>query len=1153
MKVKFITVGIGMALWLVLSWVLPAFLSLAPAKIFALQLILSFFGLLVGAVLIWYFLKTKPEATFDHPSNGELNIDSVLREAQAKLAVSPLGRNAQLNKMPVIFLTGPAGSAKTTTVMQSGLEPELLAGQANKDGAVVATTIANAWLSQNAFLLEVGPAIQSAPESWQTISNYVQPGKLESAVGRAQASSRAIVVCYECENFLKPGAAKIGAEVAQSIRSQLFNISAALGANLPVYVLFTKLDRVAFFLDYAKNLHNQEATQPFGATLAPDNSTSGVYAERQTQRIGNAFQELVASLNEKRTQLLTREADPSSTLSAYEFPREFAKLRGALVTFLLELCRPSRLNVAPFLRGFYFCGVRPVVVEEEAPAWASVPAQSNRPPNIIPDASSIFSVGSVPVQPQAPPPVSRGAKRRVPQWVFLPRFFNEVILADRSGLAASAGSIKTNFLRRLLLASIAVVCVLFGIFTLVSFIKNKDLVTNVHDAATAVIASNPDADAVTLDSLQKLDSLRASLVQLRDYERTHPPLSMRWGLYSGSAILPDTQRLYFDSFKALLFGKLQTGMLNAMRNWSLSPQPNENYGYDYNTLKANPETTANAGKATLQFLPPLLQDRWVAGRTVDPAQVTLARRQFDFYTSQLIEQNPYTNDANQQVIQKARSYLAQFAGVKRVYQSMLTEANQNVKPVIFNQRFPGSSAVVINNREVSGAFTKPGFTFMENAIKNPAKYASGEKWVLGDQYSAVGDTQNLAQQIRDLYYAEYIASWRDYLKKSSVVKYPNLPAAVQKLTLTSSPQSPLLALFWLASQNTDVSAAPVQQAFKPLHSLMPPASVDQYVLPSNSNYMTALTSLQSTLDQASKLPPEQMQQAADQTTAAATSALLTTRQTALTLGLDPDAHIEATIQQLMEDPITYIDAVKPNGASPAPLNGAGSDFCSKYRPLMSKYPFDPNSKTPASIDEVNAVFRPQQGTLWQFYDQKLNKLLAKQGNVYAPIPGAKPALTNHFVAFFNNAARFSNTLFANGASQDPKINFALQPAFSDLQTVALTVNGQTANFTPNSPSQKFAWPGSAGGVRLVAKSGGSEFNYPNYDGLWGLFEFFSDADRPVPSPEWMLKSGRSDKPVTSPLTNQPIIVHFNVDMLGAPPVFQKGYFRDLACVSEVAH
>jgi type VI protein secretion system component VasK len=190
--------------------------------------------------------------------------------------------------------------------------------------------------------------------------------------------------------------------------------------------------------------------------------------------------------------------------------------------------------------------------------------------------------------------------------------------------------------------------------------------------------------------------------------------------------------------------------------------------------------------------------------------------------------------------------------------------------------------------------------------------------------------------------------------------------------------------------------------------------------------------------------------------------------------------------------------------------------------------------------------------LWQFYDQKLSKLLAKQGAAYAPIQGEKPELTARFVSFFNNAARFSNALYANGASQDPKLVFALQPAFStDIENVALTIDGQTDNFKPNSGPQQFTWPGNGSGVKLTVKSG-ADFIYPNYDGLWGAFEFFNDADKPLPSPEWMLKSGKSDKPVTSPLTNQPIVVHFNVDMGSNPPVFQKGYFRELGCVPEVA-
>ncbi len=691
-----------------------------------------------------------------------------------------------------------------------------------------------------------------------------------------------------------------------------------------------------------------------------------------------AFQELANSLSARRTELLTRESDPEATLAAYEFPREFRKLRGPLVKFLLELCRPSQLNVGPFLRGFYFSGVRPVVVEEETAAQATGPVPSGKRDLANPDATGIFSYQRPSVQTPSPTPVSRTSKRRVPQWVFLPRFFNEVILADRSGLAASAANTKTNFLRRLLLTSAVCLCVLFGIFTLVSFVKNRALVSNVRQAANAVASDNAGANTVSIDSLTKLDTLRQALVQLTEYERTHPPLSMRWGLYTGSTILPDTRQLYFDHFKTLLFGNLQSGLLTSMRSWPAAPPSNADYGYAYNTLKAYLETTSNHDKATAQFLPPLLQERWVGDQTVEPAKVALARRQFDFYTAELIRENPYSSNNDPQVVQKARTYLAQFAGVARVYQAMLTEANQNTKPIVFNQKFPGSSEVVINTREIPGAFTKPGFTFMENAIKNPAKYVSGEKWVLGDQSSAVGNTPNLAQQIRGLYYTDYINTWRDYLRKSVVVRYASLAAAAKKLTLTSSPQSPLLALFWLASQNTDVPAPPIQQAFKPLHSLMPPASVDQYVGPSNTNYMNGLTALQSVLDQASKAPPEQSQAVADQTANAANAALLITRQTALTLGLDPEGHIEAVIQKLMEAPITYVDAVKPNGPSPAPLNAGGADFCSKYRLLTAKYPFDPNSKTQATLDEINTVFRPQQGTFWQFYDQKLSKLLTNR-------------------------------------------------------------------------------------------------------------------------------------------------------------------------------
>ncbi len=1154
-----VAIGVGAAFWLVLAWAFPPFAKLTPHKTLALQLILTFAGLVICAVVFWYFKRRQPaqqapeERIRTDASEPVVPIGSVLKEAQVKLASSALGRGARFSKMPMIFVIGSNGSAKTTTVVQSGLEPELLAGQVHQDGLVVPTAAGNAWLAQNAVLLEIGPGIQADPHTWHTISRQIQAGKLQSAIGKSEAVPRAVVVCYECENLLKPGATEAAAEAGKAIRSELYELSKGLGSNLPVYVLFTKLDRVAFFFDFVRNFDGEETRQILGATLTSEKAPSGVYGEREAARLTEAFGELTVSLSNRRTELLTREGDSEVILSAYEFPREFRKLRAAAVKFLLEVCRPSQLNIGPFLRGFYFSGVRPVLVSEEIATQLDVAAQGKRGQSANPDATSIFTYQRSSLQVEPEPAAFRATQRRVPEWVFLPGFFRDVVLSDRSGLAASASSTKINFPRRLLLACVTALCLLLGIATFFSYLGNRELLNKIQRAAAGVASDKTvTAEAAPIDSLMKLDSLRESLVELTDYQRTHPPLSLRWGLYTGSEVLPDARRIYFARFRTLLFNDVEGGLLKAMRSWPATPGAQANYGFAYNTLKAYLETTSNHEKATMQFLPPLLQERWASAGTVDPNKVALARRQFDFYTSELMRENPYSVSTDAAAVAKARQYLAQFAGIARVYQAMLTEANQNVKPIIFNRQFPGSSAVILNNMEVRGAFTKPGFAFVENAIKNPAQFVTGERWVLGEQGSMAANTPNLAGQIETLYDQDYINAWREYLKKSIVLRYASLGDAVRKLNMTSSPQSPLLALFWLASQNTNVAAPAVQQAFKPLHVLMPPTSVDQYVGPTNANYMTSLTTLQSAIDQASKLPPDQSQTAADQTGNAASAALLIAKQTALTLGLDADAHIEATMQKLLTDPITYVEAVKPNGASPAPLNAAGADFCSKYHLLSSKFPFDPNAKTKASLEDVNAVFRPQQGSLWQFYEAKLSKMLIRQGSTYVPAAGQKPEVTGRFVNFFNNAARFSNALYANGTSQEPKLVFALEPALSsDIQSVAVTINGQSADLQPHSGSKQFSWPGNGGGVRLVAKSG-TDFTYPNYDGTWGLFEFFDDADKPLPSPEWMLKAGRSDKPVTSPLTNQPITVHLNVDMLGAPPVFQKGYFRELTCVAEVA-
>jgi type VI secretion system protein ImpL len=563
------------------------------------------------------------------------------------------------------------------------------------------------------------------------------------------------------------------------------------------------------------------------------------------------------------------------------------------------------------------------------------------------------------------------------------------------------------------------------------------------------------------------------------------------------------------------------------------------YGYAYDTLKAYLITTSNHDKSSKPFLSPALTTRWAGGRPADPEQSRLAALQFDFYSDELLR-NPAgfstANDAD--TVAGARAYLSAFAGADRVYPVMLAEAGKSNPPVNFNKKFPGSSEVVINNKDVPGAFTKAGWTFMQNAIKNAESFFSREEWVLGSSAGAKKGDARLEQDLRARYYADFIAQWQDYLKKSVVVPYKGFADAARKLGRIDGPQSPLLALFWLASQNTGVDAPDVVKAFKPLHAVMPPASVDQYIGPGNADYMKALVPLQVALEQIAALPPAQAEQAAEQTRSAASAAKLVTRQMALTQALDQ------TMLKLLEDPITHAVGAIP--APPAP----GKGMCAEFKALSGMYPF--RSEGPrAKLEDLAAFFAPK-GALWTFYEQNLKKALTPRGGGYVPADGVTPPAPAGVVRFFNRAASFSKALYPDG-SANARLTFSVKPVIApDVQSLHLEIEGQAADFTSAGAVFRFNWPGAAvHGVRLNAKWKDGAGDYPSYGGLWGLFEFFSEADVAPSGPGttfgWMLRGGRQGRFVTSPATGQPRQVQFDVDMLGGPPVFQKGYFASFGC------
>jgi type VI secretion system protein ImpL len=1153
-KIILITAPITLA-YLILAWFTGNLLGIQGKNLWILRIVLSLIGIAAAAVVVWFLANKKKEeeraaAGAEEAQEGGEEIAVLIREAEKKLSAAQLEKGARIGNLPAILLLGEAASAKTSTVLNSALEPELLAGQALKDGNVTPTRSANLWYSRRTLLVEASGKLMEDATGRAILLKRLQPRK--AVVGKAGQAPRAALVCLEIDRLTGGGQAMTA--TALSLRTRLGEIAQSFGIHLPVYVLFTKADRLPFFADFVRNLSNEEGTQALGVTLPIVGLTSGVYAEERTAQLGGYLDQLFRSLCDARPEFLAREKDATKLPATYEFPREFRKLRGPLVQFLVDLCRPSQLTVGPFLRGFYFSGVRPVTIQETAPApERSAPAmQSSQGAR---DATEMFRVPSGGPAAAAAPQRRVAVTRRVPQWLFLSHLFNEVLLADRVAMGASGSSAKTDLVRRILLTSAAVVCLIFCIGFTISFFLNRDLEKQIEVAASGTSVAPVGTNLASLESLRRLENLRRSLQTLTEYNRDGAPLSYRWGLYIGNDLYTSVRPLYFRRFRQLLLAQTQNTLVTSLGGLPAAPGPTSpSYDQTYEKLKAYLITTSNHDKSTREFLSPVLLKTWSAN--VDPERKQLAQAQFDFYSDELQRGNPFSEQNDKGAVTTGRRYLNQFAEFERIYQNMKAGAPKTV--INFNRQVPGSKDYVVDGYDVAGPFTKEGWSFMSDAVKNPNRYIHGDEWVLGPQGPS-SDHSKLIEDLRARYEKDFISQWRAYLKSASVVKYKDAKDAADKLDALSGNASALLALLDLASKNTEVDDPTVVKALQPARFVVPPNS-DRLIGPQNQNYITALSTLQASVVAVVKSADGNDSGAANKAFAdAATAARQTVKQlSSVNFNPDLEAHIDTTVSNLLEAPITDAEeAIR--GQGPAELNAKGKDLCGKYSAVLHKYPFNPAGATDATVDDFNKVFNKPDGLLWTFYEANLKKYLTKQDNQYVAVPTAGMTINKQFIDFFNQAAQFSESVYAGG-SKDPHFAYTMKWVPTEgVQGAGLQIDGQTQSYSAGADSAKpFAWQGSGThAATATVNLGGTDLTLTTSEGLWAVFRFFGKADRREPTQtgdrlDWVMRSGNSKEAVT--LKNgKPVTAEFELNMAsGSPSVFRKDFFSHMACVADVA-
>jgi type VI secretion system protein ImpL len=1129
---------------------------------------------------------------------------ALIGDANAALAKSANYRDqsgkSPLSRLPLFLLIGPAGGGKTTTFLNSGIEPHLLAGETGGS-----TRLGNIWLGKDAIFAEISGRVFGADIArWSAFLRVLQ-GRPSLPLWRRlwQEPDRGLnlrgVIGF-CEVKELTGAAGDPQRLERQCRNwqeHLAAIGEIFGADFPVYMVLTKGDTIPFFSDFFSRLPESELNQILGCTLpfrkAGATQPAEGFAESEAKRLAGAFRPLYHSLAERRITQLVHEPNPARKPGIYEFPRELKRIRSPLVQFLTDAFRPNPLRPAPLLRGFYLTAVQEVEVAVAKPlAGEGEMTDSNLDTTRLfkGDATQMFHTG----EPDRAGSRRKGFRNR---WLFASDLLHNVILVDRPvALGAKPQDTRLERYRQGVLAAVCGACLLLCCAFVTSWAGNRGLLNDVAEATRRADIHRHDAVASMTD-LQALDSLRKQLVRLQEGES----LSYRWGLYTGNAVLEDARRAYFARFQPVLLADLNEAMLAQLRSLTATPSPDDPDEPAFDFLKTHLMISAGSCKP----------DRDLASRTLkkasalmapdaSPAWHQFADWQIDFYTSELSRGNPCHLQEDSAAREHARQYLAGIKNTDRIYQRILAEAEKDVvKPKQLEDLAPNYNRVLNGDGAVAAAFTQAGWQFVQNASKKAGGTGGLEdSCVTGSNPNLVSALQagSIEKSIQQRFVRDYIERWQKFVAGFSVIAYRSHEDAAQKLGILSDHKSPLLAIMALTADQTSYSVPvakgvvaelekkgkdllgggekkvqqltgveqhtptvlDITQAFQPVQYVVPPAS-ERWVTEKNGAYVNALADLGNALRAMSRTSGDVPDPQAAQ--AAADKALQTVQQLQQGFNSEGVGGVDREVTRLLKEPIEragqFLVAPSPDKKIVTELQR----FCASARPVLAKYPFNasrPEGQPEATLKDLRDLFAPEEGAVWKFQKSALSELTILEGGVWKANPASqklRPSL--ELLAFLTAAQQFRRAFFSDG--NNPHLTYILRPrlAAGSNQLIQLAIDGQSHEFDAGHTLQhQFAWPAAAGAEgQAVGRSGTTGFTsgFSSHDGLWAVFRFFGDAEHResgAPGIEWKETKGRTGRPQ---VLDPPVRLEFaGGGFPSGVDVFNPDFFKGFGCPAKAA-
>lgn len=314
----------------------------------AVALLAIFYG-----IRFWQARKAQKAIETGIVRSGDRNDDSGVLEARMSEAIATLkqssGRRNFLYEIPWYIIIGPPGAGKTTALVNSGLKfPLARSGNAQPLAGVGGTRSCDWWFTEDAVLIDTAGryTTQDSDAERDKASWLGFLGLLKKY--RTRQPINGVILAISVADLIGFDDQQLDAHVTE-IRSRLRELHETLKIQFPVYLLFTKADLVAGFMDYFGDFDEVRRRKVWGATFQTTDRNRNMVSETSAE-----FDALARQLADEIADRLQDEADPVARIAIFGFPAQFAALRTRVVRFVTSLFDASRAQVNVSLRGLYF-------------------------------------------------------------------------------------------------------------------------------------------------------------------------------------------------------------------------------------------------------------------------------------------------------------------------------------------------------------------------------------------------------------------------------------------------------------------------------------------------------------------------------------------------------------------------------------------------------------------------------------------------------------------------------------------------------------------------------------------------------------------------------------------------------------------------------